>query len=448
MTGWLGLDVGTSASKAVVYDGETGAPLAAGRAPTVWHESPTGVEMSADALLRGALAAIAQALAALPDGVPVAGVGITSMGESGVLVDAQRQPVAPVIAWHDARDLQEVEQLRSDLGEAAFGERAGKPLRGQFSITKHRWLRHNVPAVARAVRRFNVAEWVALALGAQEACDVVLACRTGWFDIAAGTWWEDALAWSDATSELMPPLVLPGTDIGRVSNNDLGRLRGAVITLAGHDHQAAALGVGATRAGDELDSSGTAEALVRTVPPTLAGSKRLALAKAGVTTDLSIQCDRWSLLGGTQGGLAMQRVLSLLGVGRESLAELDRAALDRAPSGVTARTGVDGLTLSGIRDGVVPGDVWRSVVEAAAADAGRLHDAMSEIVGPHQRLVATGGWCHSTMVVQAKRARLGPLTVVDVAEPGTLGAATLAACAAGEATRSEPLGSNRAKGTP
>jgi sugar (pentulose or hexulose) kinase len=355
------------------------------------------------------------------------------MGETGVLVDGHGSPVAPAVAWHDDRDRVELAELENEIGADVFAVRAGKPMRGQFSLSKHRWLLRHNSAVASAVRRFNVAEWVARGLGSEEACDRSLACRTGWFDISAGGWWAEALVWSGAALDLMPPLVDSGVAIGRVSGSQAhARLAGAVIALAGHDHQAAALGVGAVLPGDELDSSGTAEALVRTVLPDLSAEQMLALARAGITTDLSIQPKRWSLLGGTEGGLAMQRALDLLGISSAELPGLDEQALT-AMSGRVVVTGIggDALRLSGITDGVGPGEIWRAVVEAATAEAVRLHKAMSTVAGPHNRLLATGGWCHSTMVLHAKRAGFGDVQVAPVPEAGTLGAATLAARAAG-----------------
>jgi sugar (pentulose or hexulose) kinase len=56
---------------------------------------------------------------------------------------------------------------------------------------------------------------------------------------------------------------------------------------------------------------------------------------------------------------------------------------------------------------------------------------MERIVGPHRRVIVTGGWTASAMVMDAKRRMFGPLTVADVTEAGTLGAATMAARAAG-----------------
>lgn len=441
MDGWVGLDVGTTSSKAVLYD-RAGRRLSAGRTRTAWRTGPDGTEIDPDVLRDAAIEALAAAVDDAPDTVRIQGVGVTSMGETGVLVDGHDSPVAPAVAWHDDRDHVEVGELNNEIGADEFGVRAGKPLRGQFSLTKHRWLRRHNPAVASAVRRFNVAEWVARGLGSDEACDRSLACRTGWFDPSAGGWWPEALAWSGASVELMPPLVDSGVAIGRVKGaRGHPRLADAVVTLAGHDHQAAALGVGAVLPGDELDSSGTAEALVRTVLPDLGPEQMLALARAGITTDVSIQPERWSLLGGTEGGLAMQRALDLLGVSTADLPGLDERALT-ATSGRVVVTGIgtDALRLSGITDGVGPGEIWRAVVEAATAEAVRLHKAMTAVAGPHNRLLATGGWCHSTMVLHAKRAGFGDVQVAPASEAGTLGAATLAARAAGGLGADDILG--------
>jgi len=92
--------------------------------------------------------------------------------------------------------------------------------------------------------------------------------------------------------------------------------------VAGHDHQAAAIGVGALHPGDQLDSCGTAEALVRAIKPGLPPSAIADLAVAGITTAWHATAARWCLLGATQGGLALQRVLALLGKGTPDLPEL------------------------------------------------------------------------------------------------------------------------------
>jgi sugar (pentulose or hexulose) kinase len=201
--------------------------------------------------------------------------------------------------------------------------------------------------------------------------------------------------------------------------------------LCGHDHQSAAVGSGAENPGDQLDSSGTAEALVRTVRPTLDGAQIEALTRAGVTVDVSIQSGRWSVLGGTQGGLVMGRTLSMLGVDWAGLGSLDAAALAAGVgTGLTVSVDQGVLTMSVAGD-TSPGAVWRAVVEMVTREAAALHDTISGVAGPHSRIVAVGGWCASAMVMDTKRRFLGPVTTAAADEPGTFGAAILAGRAAG-----------------
>ena len=170
-----------------------------------------------------------------------------------------------------------------------------------------------------------------------------------------------------------------------------------------------------------LDSHGSAEAVLRTVTAGLAAEQVEALAAAGITTDLGVRAGCWSLLGGTQGGLALRRTLDGLGVAWADLADLDAAALaDPAREPVPTRIREPTPSCRG-------GRAWRAAIESETRDAAERIATMARIVGPHRRLVVTGGWCASTAVLAAKRRLFGPLTVAEAAETGTLGAATLAA---------------------
>jgi sugar (pentulose or hexulose) kinase len=428
----VGLDVGTSSAKAVVFT-ERGDVVGEGRARTPWISTSYGVELAAEELLNAAIEALGSALDATPGVTRATAVGITSMGESGVIVDRYGTPVAPVIAWHDSRDREEVEALRRDIAADTFAATTGKPLRGQWAITKHRWLLRHIPSASSAVRRFNIAEWVVRGLGGDEVTELALACRTGWFDLSRRDWWPEGLAWSGAGPDLMPPLVEAGSPVGQITRLDTHpRLQGAVLTVVGHDHQAAAVGVGATGEGDEVDSCGSAEAIVRSIPAHLKDRQVRDLANAGITTDWSIQPGRWSLLAGTEGGLAMQRVLNAIGVERDGLTALDAAAVD-SPQGRVQIEGIgtDAVHLRNIGDGVTPGEIWRAAVEATTDEVTRLHNSMTDIVGKHREIIVTGGWSHSTALMAAKRRRLGALRLSPVYEAGARGAAIYAGRAAG-----------------
>jgi sugar (pentulose or hexulose) kinase len=427
----VGLDVGTTTSKAVVFTIE-GLPVAEGKAITPWQLTRYGAEVDALALLASAREALRLALNEAPEGQVLA-VGVTSMGESGVLLDGHGAPLAPLIAWHDTRDTNEVADLVAAVGADRFARHTGLPLRGQWSLTKHRWLLAHHPHARQAVRRLNVAEWVVRGLGGEEATEQSLASRTGWLELGTRQWWSETLEWSGASRSLMPELITSGTPLGTATADaGIPRLTGAILTVAGHDHQAAAVGADASGPGDVLDSCGTAEALIRTVPTGLDASAVATLAQAGITTGWHVLADNWCLLGGTQGGLALQRVLALLGRNTDDLHELDGDAL-ACEQNTLKVTGVDtdALSISGISNGAGPAVLWRAALDAVTAQADQIHSAMSSVVGAHQALVVTGGWARSRALLEVKRRVFGPLRNPDVAEAGARGAALLAGVAAG-----------------
>lgn len=426
----VGLDVGTTSAKAVVFD-LSGRIVASGKAACQWTSVSSGAEISAQSLAHSAHSALQRAIEQTPPG-QICAIGIASLAESGILLDGANTPVAPAIAWHDKRDAAQLTRLAADIGRDAFSAMTGLPFRQQWSITKHRWLADVHPDVNRTVLRLNVAEWIAFTLGAAPATELSLASRTGWLDVRNRTWWGEALHWSGLAESALPELVSAGTRIGAATGTIVSsRLAGAAITIAGHDHQAAAVGLGATTVGDEVDSCGTAEALVRTVDAIADPDEILALARIGVTVGWHALPGQWCLLAGTEGGLLLGRALSMLGVTDFTAGNLDSDA--RRCAAPTMRASVNAVGLlgfDGIGDDVSPATVWRSTIELVTSQAAALHNAMSAIVGPHRELIVTGGWSGSSALLDSKRRRLGALTLPDLAEAGARGAAIFAGVAA------------------
>jgi sugar (pentulose or hexulose) kinase len=423
-----GLDVGTTSVKALLLSTE-GEEVAIGRAPTRWARAEHGVETSAESIVDAAQNALRDALTEVP-GDRVIALGVASMAEAGVLVDVHDVPLAPVIAWHDQRDEQQLDDLVAQLGADAFSSRTGLPLWTQWSLTKHRWIVDHLPLARAAARRYNIAEWVAHQFGAEPATELSLASRTGWLDVATGRPWSESMAWSGASESLLSDLVTAGTALGVASTSgDLAALKGATLTVAGHDHQAAVVGVGIGGPGDELDSCGTAEAFVRTIAPQLAPDAILTLTRSGVTVGWHAIRDRWCLLGATQGGLILGRVQAALGVDRDGLPALDAAAL-----AATDRPEV--LTVSDDGDvemapGAEPGQVWRAATQAVTRQANALGAVIDRAAGPRRDLVVAGGWTNSAALMAAKTEMFGPLRAANTREPGARGAAFLAGLAHG-----------------
>ncbi|MEA2280582.1 MAG: hypothetical protein QOK21_1189 [Solirubrobacteraceae bacterium] len=426
----LGLDVGTSAVKAAVIDAH-GREVAHGRARTPWASVPTGAEVDPGALLDAAAAAGREALEAAPEG-EIAGVGIASMAETGVLLDGRGAPAVPAIAWHDSRGRDEARRMAAELGEDAFAARTGLPCSELCTLAKYAWMRGNLPDASRGVRWLNVGEWIVRGFGGEEAAERSLASRTGVYDLHERRPWADALAWAEAPESLMPDAVDAGAAMGRARAGRLGRAEGAVLTVGGHDHLSAAVGADAAGEGDVLDSSGTAEAFVRAVAP-LDPEAVLRSVRRGVTVGWHAVPGRQALLGAVWAGSALARVLALLGVDVEERHALEALALDAEP-GPLALRGIDlgALTLEGLTRDASPARLYRAALESVGAAGAEVLRVMDAVAGEaHRRLVVTGGWAAGEAARAVKRAHLGPFEYSPALSTGARGAALAAGRAAG-----------------
>jgi sugar (pentulose or hexulose) kinase len=423
----LGIDVGTTWCKAAVVAPD-GTELAHDRVPVPWQAVPTGAEIQPEVLPQIALAAARGALDRITPGRLV-GVGVTSMAETGALINERDEPVAPAIAWHDRRGDEEAAALGRELGEDRFSATTGLPASRLCTLAKYRWLREHQPASDRGTRWLNVAEWIVHRLGGDVVSELSLASRTGMLDLGRRAHWEEALDWAGAPSDLLPEPAPAGTMAGRVSWG-IEQARGAALCVAGHDHHCAAVGAGAVGDYDVFDSCGTAEAFVRTVRPPLPPERRLQAVTRGVTVGWHVIPGRHALLGAFESGLALQRLGRLLGMEDEpARRELDDRALSASPAG-------NGATLlvgdsAGIPQGAEPAELWRAALEALAARGAAMLQTLEGLVGAAERIVVSGGGVRSEAARVTRRAAIGAFERPPVEEAAARGAALLAGCAAG-----------------
>lgn len=428
----LGIDAGTTFCKAAVVALD-GAERSHGRALTPWKTVPDGAEIDPGDLFDAALEAARAAVASGPEG-RIVGVGVTSMAETGVLLDGRGDPVGPCIAWHDARGGHEAGAITAQMGDEEFTGRTGLRVSEMCTLAKYMWMRSNWPEAHRGRRWLNVGEWIVRSMGGKEVAEASLASRTGFLDVASGAWWPDAFALGDAPEDLMPEVTAAGTQAGRVGPV-LPVAEGAALAVAGHDHLCASVGAGAIAATDIFDSCGTAEAFVRAVEGPLGSEDMRTSVAGGVTVGRHVLDDKQALLGGVRSGLALQRIRSLLGVSdAHARAGLDASALElpHEPrclkvAGVTAHR----AAITGIGRNVSPGLIWRAAIEAVQEQGRAVLDTMQAAGGEWERLIASGGGLQSEAVRVIKREVLGDYEQPPVTEAGARGAALIGGVAAG-----------------
>jgi len=437
----LGIDIGTTLTKVGVV-GLDGSEIIQSAVPTPWRSVSSGGQLLPEELLSAVSACASDVLSQAPPGHFV-GVGVTSMAETIIMLDATSTPVGPAVAWFDVRAQQEFMELKNDLGADTIGRITGLATSQIPTIATLKWLRRNVPECREAVSFAGVADWIVHCLGGELSAELSLASRTGALAVQNRRWWAEGAEWAGLRSEDFLSLRSAGTSFGRVKGAlpGLERLEGAVLTSAGHDHLCASVGVGVNQSSRVLDSCGTAEALVRAVPVTalddLRGGHRL-----GIEIGWHVVPDHYALIGGLALGLNFLPVLKELGVeSRHGLTKLDRPAMSLLadlPDVLVSMDQVSSLrkrldvssTLKGHAN-ESPERIWLGVVSASVAGARQLLNGLEELGGPIADVRVSGGWSRNPLLQMLKEKAFPPMSYPVVTEAGIRGAALLSALAAG-----------------
>lgn len=196
----LALDIGTSSSRAVLYNADTGDALPGAlvfdeHAPRVSPDG--GAVLDADEIVDEAVRCAAGALEAGGNRRVVA-VAVCTFWHSFVGIDAHGWALTPILLWSDRRSRTQVEALRDEMGDiAAYTQRTGCPLHTSFLPGRLRWLSETEPALwARCARFVSPGEYLfAQLFGPGKAtCSTSMASGTGLFDQARHAWDAATLA--------------------------------------------------------------------------------------------------------------------------------------------------------------------------------------------------------------------------------------------------------------
>jgi len=426
----IGADIGTSRLKAVATDLDLKV-LSEYAEPTPWKHIKNCSEIDM-LLLAKTVISVASKAAELAGGKVIA-IGFTGFSETGVLMDESGRPLSPGLAWHDPRGI--TEPILKELGDFEFRARAGAQLNQIVTISKTLWLNENYPESKRAKHFLSAPEWVAYCLGAEPVNELSLVSRTGYFDVEARKPWEEAIDLVGGGKDFLGRLVVAGEPIGIVNNQAPENLRGAVITIAGHDHFTAAYYSGAINEGSLFDSMGTAEALLRTFKEPLRREAIAELADANVGLSCSVIADHYTLLGALPTGLTLERACSLLGVSSlDEKVALGKAALAVDPTASAMRVVNDyhGLSITNLDDAVSPAALFRATVEHLVDDSAEMISLIEKFTGKSQNVVIAGGWIKNPIIAFAKEKQFGKYRVSDATEAGATGAAEFAGIAAGK----------------
>ena len=269
----LGLDVGTTGCKALLFD-EDGTLLAKAACEyAVDMPQPHWAEQDSEAVWLLAQQTIRQAIASA--GVDeVAALALSVHGEAVTPVDAQGRALRPTILGMDTRTDPQNAWLRQQIGGERLFHLTGMPVHTINTLPKLLWIKQHEPEIWRGAAQFLLVEDFLIAkLSGKAAISQCLASRTQLLDLWQGEWSAEilsALELEPARLAAVAPSGAPAAEMSAAVAASLGLKCRPLIVAGGHDQACGALGVGLTSAGLAMVSTGTAEVVEVAYPtPTL-----------------------------------------------------------------------------------------------------------------------------------------------------------------------------------
>jgi glycerol kinase len=437
----LGIDEGTTAVKAALFDADLQAVAEARRPVPVTHPAPGLVEQDPELILEAVVDAVAELLEQA-GGREVRAGGIAHQGESVLAWDAAGgDPLTSVIVWQDKRQ----ESLLAEIEPQAVA-RSGLPLDPYFSAGKLAWLLAHHAEVGQArdagsLRLGTVDAFLTDRLGGRFASDLSTASRTQLLALGGRDWDEELLAAFGLARASLPAL---GPTFG-----SLGELRSprwpTAIPLSAQlvDQQAALAGSGAVGSGELKATYGTGVfVLGRTEGPVRAGGLLPTIAWGAPDGDGGIGEIAYALDGGVfAAGALLDWLAEGLGLAADARALAAAAATVQDSAGVVLLPALAGLgapwwrpgahgVIAGLHPAVEAAHIARAALEAIAWRVADIVDAMAEVVQV-QSLRVDGGLTNDHTLLEIQADALGLPLIVGRADATVLGVAMLAGVGAG-----------------
>jgi glycerol kinase len=433
----LGIDEGTSAVKAVLFDADLNPVKEARREKPLTHPKPGWVEQDPEVIVDAVVSAVAELLA---DGPEVGACGLDHQGESVLAWDAESgRPLTPVVTWQDKRSQEVLDRLTSEGRADEIQELSGMPLDPYFSAGKLAWLLEHDDQVAKAVdagtaRLGTVDSFLCDRLGAGFATDSSTASRT---QLGAPEWDPALLKIFGVPREPLPEIMDTAGDLGTLRHDSWPielPLRARFV-----DQQAALAGAGCVEPGLVKATYGTGVFVLAH-----AGTER-PQPGGGLLPTVAWRVDgqvEWAIDGGVFTAGALLEWLSRdLGLADDPPALAAAAASVEDSGGVRVLPALAGVgapwwkseargVVSGLTSGTRPAHVARAALEAIAWRVADVVAVVRETV-PVEVLRVDGGLTRDPTLLQLQADAAGVPVQRGAVDATVAGAAALAAVGAG-----------------
>lgn len=417
----LGIDLGTSYFKLGLFD-SVGVLKGLGRvAVDPETPAPGRFELSVAAFWDRLRRALAEALAQAGVGTDeIAGISYSSQANTFLLLDDAGVELTPLVFWNDQRACP-LDEVMAEFGLSKdFGTTTGMlEVASECMPVKCCWFARHEPQVwARMSSVMTISDYLTYTMTNNRVGDASTAVLTGLYSLPAQSWWSEALAFYGIQREELSLPLPPGSVGGHTGSQVaelLGLPMGIPFAVGALDHHAAALGAGLGEFADVSLSTGTVLAAlvlvdkVSPIPGCIHGPHTDGKQYYRLAFDINGagQLEHYQRL--LAPALSIDDLLQLAERFARELSNGSRS------DGILAEHGAS---------------VFALLKKIATSQQGLLAQVTQSV--PVKRITATGGGARSPFWLQVTADTIGlPVRAVATTERACLGAAMLAAVAAG-----------------
>lgn len=263
----IGIDIGTTSTKAVVFD-PTGTPLAqASQEYPTHYPQPNWAEQDPEDWWRATCAVLRQLLTSPGiDAQAVAGLGVSCQAPTLTAVDRHGRPLAPALLWLDRRSEPQCTWLRQQIGEEVITQTNGGRIDPYYLAPKLLWFKeHAAEHYTETYQVLQANGFIVQRLCGVFGMDLSHGPITLCFDSQRQTWSEIVLEQMGIEASRLPALQPCGALVGEVTRSAgeaTGLAPGTPVIAGMTDGTAAAVEAGLVNVGDAVEMTGQSTVLL------------------------------------------------------------------------------------------------------------------------------------------------------------------------------------------
>lgn len=442
----IGVDVGTTSTKAVLYNQDAQVIKQFSQGYSLYRNASGMAEQDPAAMVEAVEKVIHDAGQKIDFNTgKLLAVSFSSANQSLILLDKKFRPQTRVITWADTRARQAADRLkRSELGKQMYAN-TGTPIHPMSPLTKLLWLKETAPEkLTQAAYIADIKSYLFYCFFKTFKVDISIASCTGMMNINTGDWDSQALEITGIKKQQLPEIVNGTTQAIGLTNEaceKMGIPQDTPFVYGAFDGALSNLGVGAIKQDTVAITIGTSAGVrVVTDHPVIDPQERLfcyavdnGLWVVGGPLNNGGDVYQWAVEHlvtpsavkneGTDPFTPANEVIAGEPAGANGLIFLPFLGGERAPLwDANARGSFFGLNNLHTR-----ADMLRAVMEGINMNIATVFSAVCDLVGQPTSVTATGGFARSEVWRQMLADVLNcPVNIPESFESGCLGAVTMA----------------------